>query len=1344
MGELGQSGDDAKPGKPGVAGGQAGKGGDGGSLEITVTSDAGFSLDYPDTLGTAGGNGGVGGDGGTGQLGGFGFVGSGAADQQSRYNGADGGAGGVGATGANGGNGGDFYFTLTDGTVTFANGIVFGGAAGVGGDGGQGGTGGPGGNGGASYGSFTSGQGGDGGNGGVGGVGGKGGNGGNAVFTLDGGTITFENATFGGRGGNGGSGGAAGAGGNGGLGGDGETSLNGSTGSAGFVGNGGAGGNAGNGTLTVSGGVVNFTGTTYFGGLAGTGGSGRVQGANGTAASGSKLQLDSGRINLGGDITFRGTNNSVVMNGGTLSYNGDRTIDVGNGTVTVAGGSTLSRTSETGVLTVNAGSITGPSTGTIMLDVQGSGMFLESNVAPSNLTAASFNLSNYRVGTEVIQTGYGYELVLGGGALPFIWKGSDGSGNGTWKLGSGSDRNNWDQPDYDFATGDIANFKGDGQGDVTLDGLVNPGAVNIQNGNYTFKGTGYLSGGDVSVSSGASLTFDNTTANTYANTNIAGGGTVTAKREDSLGTGTVNNNGTLNLEFDNGELANVLAGTGTINKTGSGTLTLAGNSTATGGTLNINSTSSLEVVGSYGGNIASDSNVTFSNDANSTYAGDLTGGGQLVKSGDGALTLSGSVAAGVEINSGSIIVANAAALGTGAEVNTGGTLDVHGIAPTGDIDLNGGSLVNNSSTAATVNNVTLSDDSKVGGSGDLTIDNALSGSHDLEKIGAGTTTLTQNNTIDTTTVKAGKLQLAGTDGSAGSEVVLDSGSVLSVNRTGDVASAISGAGSVEILKDTSLTGTLSYTGDTNVIGAKLTGAISGQSDLYLASNAAYNLGSADRTLKSADVESGSQIDLNGHELTVTGTLSVTATQDQADAPIQGAGGNLVLASGSTLNANLANNKAAYQLEAGGTTPVYFADGLSGYDNQGATINEGGNRLFRVEGGLQYSNGILYYDIKRNFAADLFPNISPQLAPVIDNYGGANDWVEFMMTNEDDDSTTEKYVQGGLDLVNISSAMSALYDTQSGIDSILYARSRRFVRQPKYLTLGQSDPCSPVSCGGLCTGSSREFFVTPIYGNNRGFRLNSGNFRYGYVNDQYAIGFGVDQSYGRNRVGLLGVYGEGRLSTRGTLPRTNNETSFGGLFVYTNANRGDLDLLLSAGYLGMENNIKQATSGGQLSGRLTTGLTTFSAILTKTLNLDDLYVLPNFGIEYGYYHQGSLTANYGNVTVIRNDKSHANAVVIPVGVRLTRECTAFNGHLTPEFRARYIANVGGIGANYSTHLVGSPNSALMATRMTDRHAGDIGLGFGWKKRDVSLRGDIGYIFSEHYGDLSISVSGSWKF
>jgi hypothetical protein len=266
----------------------------------------------------------------------------------------------------------------------------------------------------------------------------------------------------------------------------------------------------------------------------------------------------------------------------------------------------------------------------------------------------------------------------------------------------------------------------------------------------------------------------------------------------------------------------------------------------------------------------------------------------------------------------------------------------------------------------------------------------------------------------------------------------------------------------------------------------------------------------------------------------------------------------------------------------------------------------------------------------------------------------------------------------------------------------------------------------------------------MYGNSRGFGLNSGNFRYGYSNDQYGLNFGVDQLYGQTRFGVMGLYGAGRIVTSGNIARTNNETEFGGIYFYSNTRRGDIDLLLTAGYLGMENDVRQTSVGGDLTGKVTTGLTTLAGTLTKTFRYGGLKISPNFGFEYGYYNQGSMTGKWGGTTAFFNERADSNLAVIPVGATFARETVLAGGLFTTEFRTRYIANVGDIGSNYQTWMTGSPASALMATKMTDRNAGDIGLGYSWTRRAVSLRGDVGYLFSEHYGDLSVSATGVWKF
>jgi len=127
-----------------------------------------------------------------------------------------------------------------------------------------------------------------------------------------------------------------------------------------------------------------------------------------------------------------------------------------------------------------------------------------------------------------------------------------------------------------------------------------------------------------------------------------------------------------------------------------------------------------------------------------------------------------------------------------------------------------GVLTNSSVTAATyAGTVTLQSASSVGGLGQLTLSNVLSGGFGLTKVGSDTVVLTgSSNGSTTTTISAGTLQLGngGTSGTLGSGAVTNNGTLV-FDRTdaygGTVSNAVSGSGGVTLSQ-----GTLSWGGRT--------------------------------------------------------------------------------------------------------------------------------------------------------------------------------------------------------------------------------------------------------------------------------------------------------------------------------------------------------------------------------------------------------------------------------------------------------------------------------------------------------------------------------------------------
>jgi len=136
-------------------------------------------------------------------------------------------------------------------------------------------------------------------------------------------------------------------------------------------------------------------------------------------------------------------------------------------------------------------------------------------------------------------------------------------------------------------------------------------------------------------------------------------------------------------------------------------------------------------------------------------SGGITGSAGLTKTNSGTLTLStaNTFTGPVTIDSGKVVLGNAAALGsaaTGTAVSGFGVLDLNGWSiGTEALSLGGmgvtgdGALLNGGATASIVGGaITVTADTGFGGSGDLTLTGVISGSSVLQKTGTGTATIT--------------------------------------------------------------------------------------------------------------------------------------------------------------------------------------------------------------------------------------------------------------------------------------------------------------------------------------------------------------------------------------------------------------------------------------------------------------------------------------------------------------------------------------------------------------------------------------------------------------------------
>jgi autotransporter-associated beta strand protein len=579
--------------------------------------------------------------------------------------------------------------------------------------------------------------------------------------------------------------------------------------------------NAGTVTLAnASGALFSITGNETIGSLRGGGSSG----GNVTIAASRTLtvaettsQVFSGSIQGSGGLTKNGTGTWTLT--GTNTYSGATTINTGtlvlSGTntasaITVASGATLMGTGSGGATNVSGTIAPGNSPGTLTvgsLTLNSGGVYIWEMADATGVAGTGWDqIVSSGLLTINSTSGSTFAIAITSSGAPSNW-----SGNSTqsWDIITYGSVSGFDATKFSINATAFAGSTANGSSWTLTDTgsalrlsysiLTNPiwagGTGNwttgfspaITNGvNSTFIGVGGTATNNIvtgSLSSLASITFD-ATAGAYTLNADSGSSGYDAASAFTLGGNIVNNSTatqTINLAltssasrvFDaasgNIVLGGPLAGIGGLTKNGSNKLTLSADNTYSGATA-INAgmleiaTTGLLGGGSYAGNIVNTGALIIGSNSNHTLSGAISGSGALTKNGTGTLTLSGSnsYSGGTTLNTGTLVIGNAAAAGSGTitqadatsllKIDTTGTItndmSVYNVLATQSATLSG---------AITVNNATWDIDT-----GDtLTISGAVSGNGGITKNGGGTLILSGNNTyLAPTVINAGTLEAA--------------------------------------------------------------------------------------------------------------------------------------------------------------------------------------------------------------------------------------------------------------------------------------------------------------------------------------------------------------------------------------------------------------------------------------------------------------------------------------------------------------------------------------------------------------------------------------------------------
>ena len=406
---------------------------------------------------------------------------------------------------------------------------------------------------------------------------------------------------------------------------------------------------SGTGTLAKTGsGTLTLTGTNTYSGQT------LIEGGTVVASNSSSLGATPGTV----------TNNNIALNNGTLQTTNSFSIGSNKGIMVVGSGGTINTDASTTLTYGGVISETGPltKTGDGTLTLSGANTYIGTTTVSAGTLNVTGTLSDDTAIT--VSSGATYDV----DASDTI-KSIDGAGT------------------IDIASGQTLTA-----GDAT---------------NKTFSGVIQGSGGLTKTGTGT-LTLSGTNTYTGDTTISQGGITLQGQLESGNYDGAIANSGTFTVDSSSNQtLAGVISGTGALNKSGSGTLTLSGTNTYSGsttitnGTISISSSANLGATpGSADGDniIFNGGTLSATNDftlgANKgisltgngtidvassntmTFDGIITDSGNLTKSGSGTLVLGGANQndGTITVNAGILEISDQYSLGS----SSGGTVVADG------------------------------------------------------------------------------------------------------------------------------------------------------------------------------------------------------------------------------------------------------------------------------------------------------------------------------------------------------------------------------------------------------------------------------------------------------------------------------------------------------------------------------------------------------------------------------------------------------------------------------------------------------------------------------------------
>lgn len=519
--------------------------------------------------------------------------------------------------------------------------------------------------------------------------------------------------------------------------------------------------------------------------------------------------------------------------------------------------------------------------------------------------------------------------------------------------------------------------------------ITSGGSIEFAQGTDTTFAAPIAGAGSISKTGSGRLTL--TGANSYAGGTSVDGGVLQVSSDSNLGAaagGLIFNGGALatTASFDtgrtvtllgNGEidvaattklgLTGVIAGAGSMTKSGTGTLTLSGNNTYTGGTIllggvvevasdsNLGASSGgltfdggiLATTASFASGrtvtLLVDGQINVASGTELTLTGVLTGTGSIYNIGGGTLTLSGTnnYTGGTTINTGVLEVSSDSNLG----------------ASSSNLTFNGGTLATTASFDIG-RAITLSANGEidVATGTELGLTGVVTGAGALTKSGAGTLKLSGNNSYTGGTIINNGVVSVSDVGNLGAGGITFNGGALATTANFNIGNAIllSTNGAIDVATGTEfgVTGVVSGTGSITKTGA---GTLRLSANNTYSGGTVLNGGSLEVSTNDSLGALSGALNFNG------GTLATTASFDTARSITLSGNGAFNVATGTEFGLTGTVSGAGSLIKSGAGTLT-----LSGTNTYvGGTAINGGllevssdNNLGASSGGLSFNGGTL--------------------------------------------------------------------------------------------------------------------------------------------------------------------------------------------------------------------------------------------------------------------------------------------------------------------------------------------------------------------------------------------------